>query len=56
MEAVALLLAVLIAASHAHDRVQSADARAIARGVQVGAFAVLVGGGLILALFFLLVL
>lgn len=54
MEAAAILLTALVAASDARGRLQRADARAVAQGVQVAAFPVLLDGVLLYALFYLL--
>ncbi len=51
MDAAAILSTALVAASYTLSRLQSADARGVAQGVQEEAFPVLLGGVLLYALF-----
>jgi hypothetical protein len=54
MDAAAIVLTVLVVASYARGRLPHADTRAVAQGVQVVTFPVLLGGVLPYALFYLL--
>ena len=54
MDAAAILLTALVAASDAGGRLQRVDAGVVAQGVQVAAFPVLLGGVLLYSLFYLL--